>query len=142
MSEFIIFSFFHSPFSFSFVTKDGTGCVGRVGWPQKIFNPPYPDLKAGHPCHNFYSYIIIFYYFLFLHFLNHCSCTLLHFLSHCGCTFFNFLSHCGCTLFNFLSHCGCTLFNFLSHCGCTLFNFLSHCGCTFSKSLRLVYFLW
>ena len=47
VSEFIIFSFFHSPFSF--VTKDGTGCVGRVGWPQKIFNPPYPDLKAGHP---------------------------------------------------------------------------------------------
>ena len=45
VSEFI-FSFFHSPFSF--VTKDGTGCVGRV-WPQKIFNPPYPDLKAGHP---------------------------------------------------------------------------------------------
>ena len=41
------FPFFHSPFSF--VTKDGTGCVGRVGWPQKIFNPPYPDLKAGHP---------------------------------------------------------------------------------------------
>ena len=47
MSEFIIFSFFHSPFSF--VPKDGTGCVGRVGWPQKIFNQPYPDLKAGHP---------------------------------------------------------------------------------------------
>ena len=120
VSEFIFFSFLHSPFSF--VNKDGTGCVGRVGWPQKIFNPPYPDLKAGHPVPSFL--------FLFLHFLSHCGCTLFNFLSHCGCTLFNFLSHCGCTLFNFLSHCGCTLFNFLSHCGCTLFNFLSHCGCT------------
>ena len=24
------------------------------GWPQKIFNPPYPDLKAGHPVPSWY----------------------------------------------------------------------------------------
>ena len=102
--------------------------MGRVGWPQNIFNPPYPDLKGAS------SVIIFILIFLFLHFLSHCGCTLFNCLSHCGCTFFNFLSHCGCTLFNFLSHCGCTLFNFLSHCGCTtLF--------TFSKPLRLYIFL-
>ena len=61
VSEFIIFYFFHSPFSF--VNKDGTGCVGRVGWPQKIFNPPYPDLKAGHPVPSFL--FLYFYFYIF-----------------------------------------------------------------------------
>ena len=32
-----------------------TGCVGRV--PSKIFNPPFPVLKAGHSVS--YSYICI-----------------------------------------------------------------------------------